>query len=41
MTNELLLDDIELQEILKNKETQEAFDKEELLSALKKSLKQT
>ena len=39
MTNELLLDDIELQEILKNKETQEAFDKEELLSALKKELK--
>lgn len=39
MENKLLLDDIELQEILKNKEMQEVFNKEELLSALKKEIK--
>ena len=39
MENKLLLDDIELQEILKNKEMQEAFNKKELLSALKKEIK--
>lgn len=39
MENKLLLDDIELQEVLKNKEMQEVFNKEELLSALKKEIK--